>query len=220
VLKDLAGNPLDGDGDGSGGDSFIRLFRADPENLFDDGHFDCDLGAWVPASINPSEIFHSADDVDGSSDSGSAAIESTSAGTEFALGQCRPAQGGVDYDLSARVRLATGAAGIGVRLSCEFFDAEDCAGASLGVPTTSTLLLEDTGGAWVPIADRVSAPTGAASLLCAVDLLTASGAAFEARLDRLQLVAPGIFSDGFESGDTSQWSQTLEGGSGNDAGQQ
>jgi hypothetical protein len=208
VLTDLAGNPLDGDGNGGAGDDFVRFFRADPDNLFGDGHFDCDLGAWVPVSTDPNEIYPSEDDVDGSGDSGSAAVENLSANTEFALGQCLPVDAETDYSLSGRVRMTTAAPGIGVRMSCEFFSGADCGGTSLGVPATSTLLIADTGATWVEISDQVFSPPAAVSVLCAVDLLTGSGADFEARLDRMRLTDDTVlFEDGFEGGDTSAWSQ-------------
>lgn len=209
ALTDRAGNPLDGDGDGTEGDDFERFFRADPENLFADGHFDCDLGVWVPVSTNPNEIFHAADDVDGSADSGSAGVANLTASGEFALGQCRPAAPEVEYHLAGRVRMETAAPGIGVRLSCEFFDAPGCGGSSLGVPSASTIFLADTGADWIAIQEQLVSPAGSASMLCSVDLLTAGGAGFEARLDQLRLSDGVIFADGFEGGDTAAWSASV-----------
>ena len=209
VLTDLAGNPLDGDGDGSAGGDFLRFFRTDPENLFADGHFDCDLGAWIPLSTNPSEVFHAEDDVDGSADSGSAGIANLTASTEFALGQCQPAEPGVEYHLSGRVRMDAEAGGVGVSLSCEFFDGAGCGGTSLGVAPTTTTLLGDTGAQWVAIHDRVASPEGTASVLCAVDLLDGAADGFEARLDRFRLDDGVIFVDGFETGDTLAWSASV-----------
>lgn len=209
-LRDLAGNPLDGDGNGTGGDDFLRYFRADPANQLANGHFDCDLGSWVEVSTNPSEIFHSDEDVEDSADSGSAAVENLTASTDFAIGQCVDAAPERNYTLQGRVRMTTSAAGIGVRFSCTYYSAVGCSGTNLGTPATQTTFLGETGTTWVSLGGQVTSPSGTASGLCAVDFVTNSGASFEARVDRMELLGGiEIFSDGFESGDTSAWSATV-----------
>jgi uncharacterized repeat protein (TIGR01451 family) len=209
-LRDLAGNPLDGDGDGTGGDDFLRFFRADPSNLLANGHFDCDLGSWAQVSTNPSEISHSEDDLNDSADSGSAMVENLTASNDFALGQCLEAEPRRTYTLRGRVRMSTAAVGIGVRLSCTYYGGADCSGANLGTPAVSTILLSDTGSTWVSLRSQVRSPAGTASTLCSVDFVTASGASFTAHLDQVDLLdGMVIFSDGFETGDTSAWSATV-----------
>jgi hypothetical protein len=71
-IHDLAGNSLDGDSNGSGGDDFARLFRVDSDNRFANGHFDCDLGSWLTVSTHPAEIGYVTGDLANSPDSGSA----------------------------------------------------------------------------------------------------------------------------------------------------
>ncbi|MBZ0089830.1 MAG: DUF11 domain-containing protein, partial [Thermoanaerobaculia bacterium] len=70
-LTDLAGNPLDGDADTVAGGDFRRSFRADPGNLFANGHFDCDAGGWTATAASPGEVFWTGiEDADGADDSG------------------------------------------------------------------------------------------------------------------------------------------------------
>ena len=193
-----------------GGDDFVRSFRADPDNQLANGHFDCGLGDWVLVSTNPAEIVHGSDDADGSADSGSAAVENLTASTDFALGQCVAISATADYALGARVRMATAAAGVGVRLTCTFYDATDCAGTQVGGPSTSTTFLGDTAATWVDLDGLLIPPVGSDSALCSVDFVTVGGESFEAGVDRVRLViGDSIFSDGFESGNTSAWSLTL-----------
>ena len=208
-LRDQAGSSLDGDADLIGGDDFVRSFRADPENQLANGHFDCDLGNWFLVSTDPLEIVHAPDDADGSADSGSVAVENLTQSTAFALGQCAPVVELADYRFEALVWMSTMPPGIGVTQGCSFFDAPLCLGGELG-DFVDGLLLADTGGAWAQLAGAFTAPAGASSVLCSVDFVTACGATFEARVDQVRLlIAAGIFSDGFESGDTSAWSTVV-----------
>ncbi|MCB1058533.1 MAG: DUF11 domain-containing protein, partial [Acidobacteria bacterium] len=212
-LRDLAGNPLDGDADGTGGDDFLRFFRADPHNLVANGHFDCDLGSWVQVSTNPNEIDHSEDDVDESADSGSASITNLTGSQDFALGQCVEVSPQVEYHVRARVRMSTTAPGIGARLTCSFFTGLSCDGTSLGTPASSSAFLADTDEQWIPLSLAFISPAGSSSELCSVDLITPTAESFDARLDQVEVNGDtGIFSDGFETGDTSRWTQAVSDG--------
>jgi len=206
-IVDLAGNPLDGTGNGTGGDDFVRDFRADAGNVFANGHLDCDIGGWDLESTDPMEIVWSADDAGGSSISGSIGITNLALNTRFAASQCAPSFPLVTHDLSGTVRLSA-AAGvlIGFSRTCEAFASADCSGPVLD-EAVYTMLLEDTGGVWLDVADTVTTSEGTGSLRCTFSFDTATGAAFSANLDRLFLSdESAIFADGFESGDTSAWS--------------
>jgi uncharacterized repeat protein (TIGR01451 family) len=212
-IRDLAGNALDGNGDGVEGDDFLRTFRVERRNLFVNGQFDCDIDTWVAVSTLPGELSHSSEDVDDSLLSGSALTTNLSASTDFALGQC--ANGVLPtlaYSFAGQMRLdAAPGELLTVTRTCEFFSLADCAGTSLGL-TSGVAFFTDTGGAWEPLESSLLAPDGAASALCSYDLRIPTGGSFDAYLDELTLstadLAP-IFSDGFESGDTTAWSGTL-----------
>jgi hypothetical protein len=212
-IQDLGGNPLDGDGNGTGGDDFVLTFRSDPANLFANGHFDCDTSLWALTSATPGEIFHSTADSDGSSVSGSLEFMQLGVNTSYEATQCVSHMTGGSADLSA---LSQVTADPGVVLSltafCESFAGTGCSGQSLGNSST-TAILGDSGGAWLPIALTVAEQPGSQSKLCSFAVRAPTGDDFILRLDQAILEVGGeIFADGFESGDTTAWS-TIVGGS-------
>jgi uncharacterized repeat protein (TIGR01451 family) len=212
TLRDLAGNPLDGDGNDPPGDDFVRQFRADPDNLFANGHFDCDLGDWVTAVTAGATIAHDDDDADASPESGSAlgSVPFASGMAErAALGQCVGAPAGGELELAARFRITTAPASqVTVSLVCEFYSAGSCAGGPLGTLSTAQTVTGPT-GAWQSLTLGAAAPSSSVSALCSLMLDAAAGVTFDGHLDRAILTGPGlIFEDGFESGDTSAWSAT------------
>ena len=210
-ITDEVGNPLDGDGDGTsdGTDDLVVDFRIERLNRFDNGHFDCDLGAWTVEPPGTVQVDHDAEDFEMSTDSGSAAV--AFAGEEaFGLSQCVEVDGGDrPFRLSSRLRLDAGA---GVQVlavrACRFFDAPACGGADLG-QAVDPLLLANTGGAFVDkaVPFEFEVPPDAVSALCGVTLDSLDEAVFEAYADHL-FVGVGdtpLFRDGFESGDLSAW---------------
>ncbi len=208
-IRDLAGNALDGDGDGNRGDDFLRTYRVDRANLLWNGHFDCGLDPWVPVSTVPEEIEHSMDDVQDSFVSGSAEVVNLTASTDFALGQCLDLEVDETYLLSGRFRLEMPAGGLlFFSRTCDFYGGPDCTG-SLLLTETDLAFSSGTGGDWLPVTSTMVAPAGTASALCGFDLVTPAGDDFDAHLDDLDLRPdPGaLFADGFESGDTASWSQ-------------
>ena len=209
-LTDLAGNLVDGNGDGTGGDDFLRFFRTDPYNRFHNGHFDCGLEDWALVSTNPLEITYSTDDAEDSFHSGSAAVENLTASSAFGIGQCLQLAPGIEHFLSASLRLEA-TESLRIRLGCEQFDAADCGGSSLGIPTPEFFDLNDTSDLWPTVQGSFTTPDDAVSALCSIDLFTVDGNAFDARIDRAELRAKAlIFADGFESGDTDAWSEAVQ----------
>ncbi len=208
-LYDLAGNPLDGDGDGVGGDDFLMDFRVDADNAFDNGHLDCGLEPWIAISTNPAEIAYSSEDVDGSSLSGSVHLTNLTASTDFTLSQCVAIEGGRPQGLTARFSFEA-SPGVTGSLSgiCEYFDQTACIGISLGV-YQEVLPITDTDGQWISLERLWIGPEGSASVMCTYGLVIPGGESFDAYLDDLFLPDRGdVFLDGFESGDTSAWGET------------
>jgi len=212
AIMDLAGNPLDGDGDGNGGDDFIVTFRSDPTNLFDNGHFDCpetDLDGWTIS--DPVEITRSADDVDGSTSSGSVQIMQLAANTRFEISQCVPFSAGFKKELSSRLRMSSTNM-ISLQAGCEFFATPNCGPFGSGFDHSFAVdLISDSGGAWIPLPSSHEVPVGTAAVRCGFIFFTGVGADFTAWLDDLVCSHGGteIFEDDFESGDTVAWSATI-----------
>ncbi|MCP3962133.1 MAG: DUF11 domain-containing protein [bacterium] len=208
TVRDLIGNPLDGNGNGVGGDDFEQRFRVEHDNTLVNGHFDCELAPWVGASTDPAEIFRGTNDVDGSNVSGSAQIENLTASTDFALAECTEVAPSTDYELVGRV-LIDALPGVSVDLTpyCESFAAAQCAAPILSLGASVVpFTLQDTGGAWVTVESPISLPASAASAICGFELEAAGGEDFTAFLDAVRLSVEAIlFADGFESGDTSEW---------------
>ncbi|MCP4654870.1 MAG: DUF11 domain-containing protein, partial [bacterium] len=211
-IRDLAGYLLDGTGNGIGGDDFVRTWRVERGNILSNGYFDCTLDSWVGVSTVPEEIAHSPDDFDDSSASGSAQVTNLSASIDFSLGQC------VDVNLpsvpfcpfEARVRLDA-EPGVSLLLSktCEFFSETACAGFSMASNSTLSFIA-DTAGGWEIVGFSIRPPEAAASALCSFDLSTPTAEDFNIYYDEVRLTCASlIFEDGFESGDTSQWSSAV-----------
>ncbi|MFN7962487.1 MAG: GEVED domain-containing protein [Thermoanaerobaculia bacterium] len=206
-LTDLAGNHLDGDGNGTGGDDFLRRFRADSHNLFANGHFDCTNDGWTATASTAGEISHVGADAESSVESGSAQVVNLAPGidTDFSLSQCVNLLATRDYDLGSRVRLAAGT-GISItfKRTCELFSAPACSGSLASLP--ETFVLQDTGGVWLDLNKRLTVPVPAVSLRCSFAFRTATGESFTGNIDHLFLrpLVP-LFADGFETGDTSAW---------------
>ena len=209
-LQDIAGNPLDGDADGTGGDDFLRTFRVERSNLLRNGHFDCSIEEWVAVATIPEEIEYSSEDFDDASISGSAEITNLSASQDFSLGQCVEVPGNLTCSLDLRLQVEA-AADILLTATrvCESFSGPACTGLPLGVDA-STAFVEDSGGEWLEQQLVTALPAGTTSVLCSVDLRTEDGADFNAFVDEAFLTcrADILFADGFESGDTSAWTST------------
>ncbi len=211
-VEDLDGNPLDGDGDGTPGDDFIRHFRVRLANPIDRPHFDfaSDLDAWTLTVGAPLDIVHDALDGDGFALSGSVRLQNLSSATTLRILQCMALPPEEFYVLSGEARIGA-APGSQVRVTGQ---AEYIVGTCIA-PTTifstfPTAPVEgDTGGLWRRFARPLgAAPVGATAIRVSFSAVSVPGDAFDVRLDNL-LLAPTIFADGFETANTNRWSATV-----------
>ena len=203
-LADDLGFGLDGDGDGFSGGDFSRQLRVDTGNLLTDGALDCNLDSWWQLEEDAAEIAHNAVDIDTASASGSARAMNLTA-DELGLFQCLQTQLS-ELNLLASVRVEDAIDLVG-RLECAGYDQLDCSGLLLGEDSAETSLDENP-GVWVGLSTGLTVPAGA-STLCGITLWTPGGLAFEVLVDDLVAREALLFTDGFESGDTSAWSGVI-----------
>lgn len=206
-IVSLTGRPLDGDGNGTGGDDFRRDFHVTRTNLLVNPNFDISLDGWTISSPQPAAIRHAIDDAEEASSSGSAeAVVVNGAGQLFALGQCVPVTGPTSYRAGARLRVSSGLPAAPMDFAvADFFASTNCSGGVL-VRRTSTAVLGDTAGAWVSgLGGSLASPANARSAFVSFVFDASSAVSFTGNLDHLLFFREGIFEDGFETGNTSQW---------------
>ena len=210
-VRDLDGNPLDGDGDGTPGDDFSRHFRVRIANVIERPHFDfaSDIDAWTLTSGGPLDIVQDPLDADGFALSGSARLQNLSGAPILRLLQCMALPPDEFYVLSGECRIEA-LPGSPVRVTAQ---AEYITGTCLA-PTTifstfPTAPIEgDTGGIWRRFARPLgTAPVGATAVRVIFSAVSVPGDPYNVRLDNLNLL-PTIFADGFETNNTSRWSAT------------
>jgi hypothetical protein len=206
-IVDLAGNPIDGDGDGSGGDDLVLDLGVTVDNLLANPNFDDDLAGWEVSS--PTEIVHGSDDASLAPTSGSAAITNlTGMGHTLSLSQCVAVSGEQGYFLGGKVWVDSGLAlDPEVHAQAEFYAAPSCGGSFLGSGVTPAGV-GDTGIDWVPFSGWMTTPAGAVSAEVFFVLNAGASPDFEANLDDV-FVFQMVFGDGYEWGDTSGWSHSV-----------
>ncbi|MEM9557575.1 MAG: 6-bladed beta-propeller [Acidobacteriota bacterium] len=209
TLADSQGNPLDGDGDGNGGDDFVHAFDVLHTDRLRNPNFDLDLTGWELASADPSEIVHGDDDVEAAEVSGSLRIVNHSGpDATFTIEQC--VEDVTDLAVRGSLRIAPAPSGAPrLALAVESFISAGCQGE----PTHTVerpLRIGDTADLWAPFQAQVSIPLSAGGSQRIRFRLEARGEpTLGAWLDGLFAAATEIlFTDGFESGDTSGWSRT------------
>ena len=156
----------------------------------------------------PGGLLWSSNDLSSAPTSGAAEIVTASGtGAVWALSQCfsisaSPVEASGWTEIESSVG---GAPVIGARL--DFFDGAGCSGAVVGA-TLSPPVAGDTGGFRTYLRlTRSSPPAAALSVLVSLEVEGGTAATFTVRFDDLFYGStPSLFSDGFESGDTSAWS--------------
>ncbi len=196
-LTDLTGNSVD----------FGRQLRLVWSNLLRNGHLDCALPPWIGEPSD--EVAHVGADVDGASASGSVALANTAGSENLSVDQCVEIQGLPSLLFSSRLQ-ADVSPGESVYLTwgCFTFDEADCGGAG-SADSFAGLWTGDTFGEWTTLELVIDDFPQAASALCSVSVRIASGQFAEVLVDTLSLKELPLFADGFESGDTAAWSDTM-----------
>ncbi|MDX1999917.1 MAG: hypothetical protein SF066_19545 [Thermoanaerobaculia bacterium] len=206
TLASTLGTPLDGNGNGNGGDDFAREFSVGLTNRLVNPNFDHDLAGWT---VEPptAPFAWSPEDVEAAPSSGSAELPAFAAsGQSLALAQCVAVSESSSYRLDGRLRIASGIPALpqGVGL-VRFFASADCSGPTLSTVMSPTVP-GDTADAWVLAFSRaVTSPAAARSAQVSFVLEAGAAPAFTAELDHLRFFESGIFSDGFETGSLARW---------------
>ncbi len=207
-IVDEVGNALDGDGDGTGGDDFVRAFSVTATNLLADPNFD-DGGMWTLAAPLGGVVSLDSLDAAGAPTSGSAAINNQSGPwASFSVSQCVPVTADTGYLVGGKVRITNGLGSdplTGVQL--DSYDGAGCTGSLLGSATPPGVA-GDTGGSWVITSSWVEVPPGAISARVSFVVLAGESPDFQANIDDVFLLEM-LFRDGFETGNTLRWSRSV-----------
>lgn len=199
-IVDEQGDPLDGDGDGEGGDDFALDFRIGADPLVANPNFDVGLLAWEPDPEQPEATQWDPRDVGGEPSSGSVRLVGNAA-TAVRVSQCAWLPDATVYDLRFAAHRLSGEGSL--LLEVEWFESEDCTGASLGVEPFDFEVETDV---WLDVAGRFAAPSSSRSVRLGWVSLPGPSPD-EVLLDEVLLLVSGLlFTDGFESGDLSAWS--------------
>ncbi len=181
-LQDLAGNALDGNGDGIGGDDFIRVFDQSRSGLLVDPNFDRNLAGW--SLSDETAISFGAADGDGLDRfSGSALISRPAAGERsFAIAQCLDvtsargwewAQAGLVTISESTPPDAPPSRAWGTTL---FYPAAGCSGTASAEEISTSVVEDDTGGVWVDFrTEGLRVPVDAVSVLVSFRFETPAG---------------------------------------------
>ncbi len=206
-LHDELDGALDGDSNGLGGDDFLFDFSVQLTNRLRNPNFDADLANWIQISQPGDEILHDDQDAENLATSGSARILTTVGGAEahFALAQCLMVEE-PNVQVVALTRVESpGPVHPIVSARAAFFAGSACTESPLG--TLEDSLSADTAGEWLTLAAVGKAPETASSVLVSFATISQGAEEFEARFDILYFGKRAvIFAEGFESGDTSEWS--------------
>lgn len=209
LLGDLAGNTLDGDGDGVGGDDYGLDFAVSASNLLVNPNFDSSIDGWV--SGTPGNLTRLGEDSDLEPSSGTGSFV-TNLATPMSLGQCIPVLSGTQVEIGGRVRIeSTSATQPAIYGVAQFHSGTACT-TPIGAAQPTPAVTGDSAGGWEALpATAVTAPLGARSAL--IGLVVDDNGTLtlqEVWFDSLFARGPAPFySDGFESGDTSRWSATV-----------
>ncbi len=212
-ILDLAGNPLDGDANGSGGDDRIVPFEVVSGDLLHNPNFDSGIAGWATLPATPGVVRFDAEDSDGWAVSGSALAEFVAGTPVYGLSQCVQVEDSFNYLFGGRV-LTDSPSAVDPEAfgQVQYFSSTNCTTGVLGAEVLGSVLAGDTAGAWLALpAVPHSPPNGARSAY--VSFLAVAGAApsFATSFDTLyfRVEAGGLFANGFESGDTLLWSATV-----------
>lgn len=209
-LRDPVGFLLDGNADGEGGDSFLRDFAVAVSSKTLNPNFDREIQPWQADGDSAPLFEYSELDAGPAFSSGSGRLlvdpnDGAVETVEICIGGLAPGS----FEVGAALRVSGGGASHpAVEAEVVPSTSSGCAatGQPLAVPGS---LLGPTGGAWSRgIRGNVTLPTGTVSALLRVVATAGAATPYEIFLDEaiFRPAASVIFSNGFNGGDTCDWS--------------
>jgi len=182
--------------------------------LADPGFDDPSLASWPPGYVVQATWEWDPLDRGGSPISGSGRFENMYVGTTFTVTaeQCvNGLVGGLAFDAGVHMFFPTGQAATGYGwVQLVFYAGADCAGAHVVTLSTPHVTQESPGVWHLSGLSLPAAPDGTASVLFTISNHKGStGGSLVIHFDDAFVFLGGLFSDGFESGDTSAWSATV-----------
>jgi hypothetical protein len=221
-LVDESGNNLDGDLNGTAGGEVVLGFEIGSRNLLLNPNFDVgDLSFWIDTPEGTPDVAPGLGvDAGGAFSSNSAHIDviPASEGMSFSVSQCVPySLSSLSFELGGWVWMAPDDPAFAPTAvgTVKFYTGDECDVAGTGSEQVTNSVVGDTGDFWVELKMQGTAPEDAASAL--VTFVVNRNASpptpetLQAYFDDVYFGSPRVvvetlFSDGFESGDTSGWS--------------
>jgi 6-phosphogluconolactonase (cycloisomerase 2 family) len=211
-IVDLYGHPLDGDGNGTGGDPHVLAFSVEATDLLKNPNFDADVAFWTPVPATPGIVRHDAEDADLAPTSGSVIAEYVGGSQFYAVSQCVAVTAEAEYVAGGSARLDSGLGGApSAYAQVRFYQSGNCTVQPLGTELFSSQVIGDTAGGWEQFSSgTLVAPASASSAYVSFVIDSGSAPDFDGYFDRLYFQAPTwIFASGFESGTFSEWNLTV-----------
>jgi hypothetical protein len=210
-LSDDAGNLLDGNGDGTGGDDFGLSFSILATDILSNPNADVNETGWTYDGPGTVSLYQTGADSDGMDTSGSLELFGTGTAQDLMLmEQCVAIPESGYYQAGGRVDIDEGSPDSPVIVvELTFFDLAGCTPGDEIATGQSQAVAGDTGDVWVDLETvTVEAPGSASSALVTYALSPSQSTNVRARYDALYLwIHPFlVFQDGFEGGDTLGWS--------------
>jgi len=214
ALADVAGNALDGAGDGGGAEAWARDFTVVTTRHLFNPNLDGDLAGWMVSGPVPAEWTLGGEDAEGKPFSGAAKLATAAgAGATWYLEQCVQTIEPEGRRLSALARLTSETPGAPtVRAFLTWMDGPGCGGAGVALDT-SPYLSGDSVGSWLDLAvPPVEPAPGAVSFWLTFEVEGGVAESYTVEIDRaLYPEAWSLFADDFESGAPCRWTGVVGG---------
>ena len=200
------GTPLDGNGDGQGGDDFRLSFTVATDQLVLNPNLDSDLSHWEEIAPGGEQVEHGSADVGDAPTSGSVHLDNVGATGEAGIAQCVPVHSTSRHRLGVELAVMnTAATPATPRLEIEWFPDDACQLPPLESKQLYTGPIEPD--LWNELAFVVLPPSGSSSAKIRLMVEAEDAESYEAYWDDVTFFADPtvIFADGFESGDDRAW---------------
>ncbi len=201
ALTDQAGNPLDGNGNGTGGDDSLNRFTVLATNLLNNPNFDDGLDQWTSNSV--SQVLWDNDDASSAPTSGSGGFFNFYGPATLTLTQCIEANDTIGHAIGGKITyFASNLGDPAISFSLAAYDGTACSGTLL---QTSSWGHENgvSEGQYQDFQHWAGAAAGTQSIEVTLSAAV-NNAGSEVHLDDLFVIEM-LFGDGFEAGDMSQW---------------